>query len=70
MVTNLYKLVLRFMGNFTKNGGAINNSFCRYCWYNLLRGVQLVQKVYDGSNSYINRVVITFKNMPKEKISL
>ena len=34
----------------------------RYCWYNLLRYVQYVQKRFDTLINYINRVVVTFQN--------
>ena len=34
----------------------------RYCWYNLLRYVQYVQKRFDTLINYINRVVVTFEN--------
>ena len=34
----------------------------RYCWYNLFRYVQYVQKRFDTLINYINRVVVTFQN--------
>ena len=34
----------------------------RYCWFNLFRGVQFLQKLFDTLISYIDRVLIKFEN--------
>ena len=33
-----------------------------YDWYNLFKGIQFVQKLFDTLINYINRVVVTFEN--------
>ena len=37
-----------------------------YDWYNLFKGIQFVQKLFDTLINYINRVVVTFENTSQQ----
>ena len=63
LLKDLYKCVLKFRVNFPESGRTINNPSFRYCWYNLFRDVQFVQKHFDTLVNYIiNRVALPFEN--------
>ena len=38
----------------------------RYCWYDLFRGIQFVQKLFDTLINYIYRIAVTFENTSQE----
>ena len=66
LLTDLYKLFLKFRENVPKNGRTAKNSLLGTYGTILFGDVEFVQKLFDTLIDDTNRVVVTFENTSRE----